>query len=242
MAKKPQRKKRLTGSSGLGGPLGGGPLGGGPLGGSGGLPFEQRVDTEPPVDFDTEVEPGPPPEPNPIATLETAPDGALSVQPSSGNRVLRLEPGKYNLAPVTLARRKPVVIRSKAQVIRESGLLITVLEEALRYRPDPRRNSPPPEIWHQLNLEDRAAFQLISELVAELKKLNEFLGTQGRATTQSKVVRDLQKVGLAVLNTYGKTVAVGAGLLTIGLLCTLLQHIGAGDVVEKAMLWKRIGH
>jgi hypothetical protein len=160
------------------------------------------------------------------------------------HRTLRLETGKYTLRglPIRLARKKTVVIRSKAQVIREAGLLITVLEETLSYRPNPRRNSLPPELWHQLNLEDRAAFDLISELVAELKKLNEFLSTQQRATTQSKVVRELQKVGVTVLKRYGTTVAVGAGLLTMGALCTLLQHVGAGEVVDNAMLWKKIGH
>jgi hypothetical protein len=55
-------------------------------------------------------------------------------------------------------------------------------------------------------------------------------------------VTDLQRVGLKVLQRYGTTVAVGAGVLTVGALCTLLQHIGAGDVVENAMFWKRIGH
>ena len=60
--------------------------------------------------------------------------------------------------------------------------------------------------------------------------------------SKRKVVTDLQRVGLKVLQRYGTTVAVGAGVLTVGALCTLLQHIGAGDVVENAMFWKRIGH
>jgi hypothetical protein len=190
---------------------------------------------------------------NSAATVD-APPGAVA---RAAPREMRLETGKYALegssinagagslaatAEVVPAKRKPVVIRSKAQVIREAGLLITVLEEALLYQPDPDRNAYPPELWRQLNLEDRATFQLISELVAELKKLNEFLRTQRRPMTQSKVVLDLRKVGLTVLKTYGNTVAVGAGLLTIGALCTLLQHVGAGDVVENAMLWKKIGH
>lgn len=192
--------------------------------------------------------------PLPPANSAATPAGEIA---GAAPREIRLETGKYALegssinagagslaanAEVVPAKRKPVVIRSKAQVIREAGLLITVLEDALRYHPDPHRNLPPPELWHQLNLEDHAAFQLISELVAELRRLNEFLRSQGRATSQSKVVLDLQKVGLAVLKTYGKTVAVGAGLLTVGALCTLLQHVGAGDVVENATFWKRIGH
>jgi hypothetical protein len=123
-----------------------------------------------------------------------------------------------------------------------SRLLITVLEDALHYRQEILHNAPAPELWNQLNLEDRTAFELISELVAELKKLNAFLTTQSRATNKSKVVADLQKVGLKVLQRYGTTVAVGAGVLTVGALCTLLQHVGAGDVVENAMFWKRIGH
>jgi hypothetical protein len=160
------------------------------------------------------------------------------------HRTLQLETGKYTLrgVPIRLARKKTLVIRSKAQVIREAGLLITVLEDALGYRQGVLHNTPAPELWNQFDLENRAAFELISELVAELKKLNAFLTTQSRATNKSKVVADLQKVGLKVLQRYGTTVAVGAGVLTVGALCTLLQHVGAGDVVENAMFWKRIGH
>ena len=143
------------------------------------------------------------------------------------------------IQPAVTSRK---VIRNKTQVIREAGLLITVLEDALRYQPGVHRNAPAPELWHQLNLEDRAAHDLISELVAELKKLNAFLASHSRATDNCKAVQELQKVGLNVLKTYGNTVAVGAGLLTLGLLCTLLQHLGAGEVVEAAMLWKKIGH
>lgn len=175
------------------------------------------------------------------ATLETTPYPPVDKIPQ--HRVLQAEPGKISLhgAPARLARRKPVVIRSKTQVIREAGLLITVLEDALRYRPGILHNAPAPELWNHFDLEDRAAFELISELVAELKKLNAFLTTQSRATNKSKVVADLQKVGLKLLQRYGTTVAVGAGVLTVGALCTLLQHVGAGDVVENAMFWKRIG-
>jgi hypothetical protein len=139
-------------------------------------------------------------------------------------------------------KTKTIVIRNKTQVIREAGLLITVLEDALRYLPGAFRNAPVPELWHQLNLEDRAAYDLFSELVAELKKLNAILASHSRATNKRKVVGELQKVGLKVLKTYGNTVAVGAGFLTVGLLLTLLQHLGAGEVVENAMRWKKIGH
>jgi hypothetical protein len=165
--------------------------------------------------------------------------------PEPQHRVLKPETGKLRLGgrvPVMRVRKKSVVIRSKVQVIREAGLLITVLEDALGYRPGVLHNTPAPELWNQFDLENRAAFELISELVAELKKLNAFLTTQSRATNKSKVVADLQKVGLKVLQRYGTTVAVGAGVLTVGALCTLLQHVGAGDVVENAMFWKRIGH
>jgi hypothetical protein len=62
------------------------------------------------------------------------------------HRTLQVEPGKYTLrgVPVRLARKKTVVLRNKTQVIREAGLLIKVLEEALHYRPEPLSNSPAP--------------------------------------------------------------------------------------------------
>jgi hypothetical protein len=161
------------------------------------------------------------------------------------HHVLKPETGKYSVGghvPAMRVKKKTVVIRSKAQVIREAGLLITVLEDALGYRPGVLHNAPAPELWNQFDLENRAAFELISELVTELKKLNAFLTTQSRTLNKRKVVTDLQKVGLKVLQRYGTTAAVGAGVLTVGALCMLLQHIGAGDVVENAMFWKRIGH
>jgi hypothetical protein len=52
----------------------------------------------------------------------------------------------------------------------------------------------------------------------------------------------LQKVGVKVLRTYGNTVAVGAGLLTVGMLCSVLQHVGLGEIVDNAMAWKKFGH
>ena len=66
------------------------------------------------------------------------------------------------------------------------------------------------------------------------------MGMTGPA--DGKMVLELKKVGLKVLKHYGTTVAVGAGLLTIGALCTLLDQIGAHEVVVNAMIWKKLGH
>lgn len=137
--------------------------------------------------------------------------------------------------------RAPSLIRNKTQIIREAGLLIVVLEEALAYRPTERGNAYQPELWRQLDLENPVSFKLISELVAELKKLNAFLEKDRRAKTSSRAVTDFRKVGIKVLTTYGNTVALGAGLLTIGALCSLLHSFGAGDIVDNAMLWRKIG-
>ena len=140
------------------------------------------------------------------------------------------------------AKRRTVVIRNKTQVIREAGVLIAVLDDALGYQPRDGSNLLPPELWHQLNLADPELFALISDFVEQLKKFNAFLELDRKKGSNAKIVAELQKVGLKVLKTYGNTVAVGAGLLTIGALCTLLQHVGLGEVVDNALIWKNSGH
>ena len=138
-----------------------------------------------------------------------------------------------------LARRNTVTIRNKSQATVQSRILIAALQEALDFRSRPGDNRVEPELRRQLNLDDPAAHSLFSELLEELKKLNSFLESNQRAAKIDKtVITPLSKVGLKVLNTYGKTVAVGAGLLTIGALATVLDSIGAHQVVENAMLWK----
>lgn len=145
--------------------------------------------------------------------------------------------------PQPRLKRVTVVFRNKQQVVRESGILIAVLEEALNFQPTARGNTPTPELRLQLKLEDRDRQNLFKELLAELKKLNAFLeANRAPRAADKKAIGDLKKVGLKVLKTYGNTVAVGAGLLTIGALSTLLTHIGAGEIVESAMIWKKLGH
>lgn len=150
--------------------------------------------------------------------------------------------------PVTAGRgARPKKTRAKtlvnkAQAIREARILIAVLEDALNFRPVDRDNRPAPELYNQLNLENADARGLIRQLVAELKKLNEFLESNRRMRGSDKrAVGELEKVAVKVLKTYGNTVAIGAGILTIGGICTVLDAVGLHAVVENAMLWKNIG-
>ena len=181
----------------------------------------------------------------------TVGDHRINLRPAAGRPVITGTAdmqlvGLINTATGTVTgkpkRKRTVLIRNKTQVIREAGLLIVALDDALGYRARDRGNALPPELWRQLNLEDPELFALISRLVEELKKLNAFLESDRKKGSNAKIVAELQKVGLKVLSRYGTTVAVGAGLLTIGMLCTLLQHVGLGEVVDNTLIWTKIGH
>ena len=170
--------------------------------------------------------------------------GSVEVFPPAASLAVAVTVGTPDIDVIepVKAKRRTVVIRNKTQVIREAGVLIAVLDDALGYQPRDGSNLLPPELWHQLNLADPESFALISDFVEQLKKFNAFLESDRKKGSNAKIVAELQKVGLKVLKTYGNTVAVGAGLLTIGALCTLLQHVGLGEVVDNALIWKNSGH
>jgi hypothetical protein len=145
------------------------------------------------------------------------------------------------------SRPKKIVIRNKRQVLIQSRILISALEEALDYRPTVGSNRSVPELRADLNLDDHQAQSEIRELVSELKKLNAFLEAAKRAmAVDRKNIIDVKKHLNTFLhsfaNNFGKTTGVGAGLLTVGLAASLLYHLGAKEAVDLAMLLKAGRH
>ena len=70
-----------------------------------------------------------------------------------------------------------------------------------------------------------------------VEKLNAHLEAERKKTGTSKVVADLQKIGLQTLKKYGDHCAVGAAMLTMGSLFTLISNLGGGDIVGYTFAW-----
>lgn len=133
------------------------------------------------------------------------------------------------------ATRK-ITIRSVKQVIFHSNLLIKAFEEALNYDVQRHHNQPPPT----LRLEDEGYLREIKNLVAELKQLNEFLANlgEGRKRKEAPPIQLSKHIDI-FLKKYSATLGYGAGMMTLGLMATLLYQLGAGEAVFDHVL-KRI--
>jgi len=129
-------------------------------------------------------------------------------------------------------REIKIRIKNRSQVVQYCRILIAALEEVLAY--DPRRsNQPSPE----LRIEDADYLHAIQELIVELRILNSLLESSRRQSkkTADTVHRFARHVD-TFLNSYAKSLAKGAGYLTIGVIASLLYQAGIGqDVITNIL-------
>jgi transcriptional regulator with XRE-family HTH domain len=126
-------------------------------------------------------------------------------------------------------------VRSAKQVMFHSNLLISAFEEALDYDPQRHHNQPPPT----LRLDDTEYLAELRKLVTELKQMNSFLTdlTASRRAKSGPPVQ-LRKHLDIFLKKYSATLGYGAGMMTLGLIATLLYQLGAGEAVFDHVLRK----
>jgi hypothetical protein len=132
-----------------------------------------------------------------------------------------------------LVRR--VHVRSAKQVLFHSELLIHAFQEALDYDPGRHHNHPPPA----LRLEDKEYLDELRRLVSELKQLNQFLSQL--KTSKKRAPTTAQKHLNTFLNKYAGTLGTGAGIMSLGVIATLIYQLGAGEVVFDHLLKKLPG-
>lgn len=126
-------------------------------------------------------------------------------------------------------------VRSVKQVIFHSTLLINAFEEALDYDTKRHHNQPPPA----LRLENDEYLEEIRNLVSELKKMNSFLESlSNKKRTKSAPPIHLQKHLDIFLKKYSSTLGYGAGIMTLGVIATLLYQLGVGEAVFDHVLRK----
>lgn len=131
---------------------------------------------------------------------------------------------------------RQIRIRSVKQVMFHSNLLIRTFEEALEYDTQRHHNQPPPP----LRLEDNEYLEELPRLVAELKQMNSFLANLSASKTTKDSPPTLLGKHLDIfLKKYSATLGYGAGVMTLGLIATLLYQLGAGEAVFDHVL-KRI--
>jgi hypothetical protein len=131
------------------------------------------------------------------------------------------------------------IIRSPEHALFYSRQIVTALEEALEYDPKRHHNQPPPA----LRIENADYLNEIRELVAELKRLNEYLEAvaKERAVPETKFSpkrkaapkKAAEKSAVEVskhvntfLNKYAAGLGTGAAALTIGTAGALLYQLG----------------
>jgi hypothetical protein len=134
---------------------------------------------------------------------------------------------------------KTVAIRNKGQVLFQSHILVTVLEQAIAYNPLTQHNQQKPELFIELGLEKPEAVDDVKALIAELKKLNGLLSALNSPRRyDEKTVIDLRKHLNAFLNATALTAGTGAGLLILGVASSLLYQLGGKQIVDLALQFK----
>jgi hypothetical protein len=131
------------------------------------------------------------------------------------------------------AAQNAIRIKSRSQVIQYSRILIGALEEIVEYDPARHHNQPPPE----LRIEDKDYLREIHSLIAELRALNSLLeATRRRPKKASGAVVNLAHHFDTFLSCYAKSLAKGAGWLTIGVIASLLYQVGIGQDLIGSIL------
>jgi hypothetical protein len=132
-----------------------------------------------------------------------------------------------------LPNETEIKIRSRPQVIKYSRILIAALQEVVDYDPARHHNQPPPE----LRIDDEDYLTEIRNLVAELRTLNALLETTRRQPKKAAhAVVNLTRHLDTFLSCYAKSLAKGAGWLTIGVIASLLYQAGVGQQVIANIL------
>jgi hypothetical protein len=176
--------------------------------------------------------------PDPAVEREIA-ESAFQEETSEGRRTVTSVNDNAPLTPPQSRKRTRktsginIKIKSRSQVIQYSRILIAALEEVVDYDPTRHHNRPPPE----LRINDEDYLTEIRNLIAELRTLNSLLETTRRQPKKSaEAVVKLTRHFDTFLNSYAKSLAKGAGWLTIGVIASLLYQAGIGQAVIANIL------
>jgi hypothetical protein len=131
-------------------------------------------------------------------------------------------------------------IKSRSQVVQYSKLLIAALEEIVDYEPARHHNQPPPD----LRIGDEEYLREIRNLIAELRTLNSLLETTRRQPKKATgAVVKLTRHFDTFLSCYAKSLARGAGWLTIGVIASLLYQAGIGrEIIDHILSHAKLPH
>lgn len=144
--------------------------------------------------------------------------------------VLRVKESSYKLDSTG---PKAGTVRNKRQVLFYSKLIIYSLEDALSSIDDRHHNNPPSD----LIIEDESYLAELRALVVELKRLNELLeAKRSNRAVPKKPIIEVKKHLNTILSKWAGTVGVGAGVMTLGAMATLLHQLGASDVIFDQLL------
>jgi metal-responsive CopG/Arc/MetJ family transcriptional regulator len=130
----------------------------------------------------------------------------------------------------------PPAIQNREQVLRYSHAIIDALQEALDYDATRHHNQAPPS----LRLDDSAYLEEIRRLVAELQRLNDLLEkSRPNVRETERAVSGLSKHFNTFLESYAKTLGVGAAGLTIAAMAALLYQAGVSQEVID-IIWGHV--
>jgi hypothetical protein len=146
------------------------------------------------------------------------------------------DPPETEFATPSREQRREVntIIRNRREIIRYSTTIIYALQELVDYDAARHHNAPPPT----LRLEGIAPKDQITELIAELRRLNGLLEAASAKDaaeaqrTATKFARHFDKF----LDGYFDYMGKGAAALTISVAVALLYRAGVGQELIDA-LW-----
>jgi hypothetical protein len=130
------------------------------------------------------------------------------------------------------ARTKRDVITNPTELVRHSQILIIALQEALDYDPLRGHNRQPPALW----IDNPSYLIDVNSLVIELRRLNSLLEAKRPRKEAKRAVIDLSGHFNRFLRSYATTLGTGAGVLTLGVIASLLGHAG----LDPTAVWSAV--
>jgi hypothetical protein len=126
-----------------------------------------------------------------------------------------------------------LVIRNRQQLVGNSTLIISALQEALDYDPGRHHNQPPPA----LRIDDANYFRDIRALIAELKRLNELLEkSRPQRGEPKRTIINVRKHINVFLENYVPLFARGTACVTVAAMAGLLHYAGVEENIVMGIL------
>ncbi|WP_244528901.1 hypothetical protein [Methylobacterium gossipiicola] len=120
---------------------------------------------------------------------------------------------------------------NRKQITNYATILLEALQEALDYDPLRNHNSAPPALF----IDDKKYRSDVAQLIIELRRLNDLLEKTTNTKAKTKSAEDVGNYLHLFMKNYTPALGKGAAYLTVGVIATLLAHLGLDAGMSKIL-------